>query len=325
MPTPSDRWSGALSTLLAGTFWGVSGTVAQILFVRFGFPALGLLTIRLLLPGTIMVAIFGYAHRSPLSRSFLAVAILGFALSQFAYLEAIQHSNAVTATLLQFLFLPLVAAYEGLRRVVIWSARWTAILSLAAVGTVLLVVNTVGGSLGLSVTPLGLFFGLMAAVTTAYETLAGGRVARVHGAWATTSWGFFIGGLASLPFGAASLLTYSVSGGTVIWVEVIALAGFVGLGTLIAYGFYLVGLRHLTATEVGVLASVEPIAAGAATFVLLGITLTAIQYLGGVCIVIAVALLGSSESKSSHQAAGNRPEPRSRMLDGQEPASPDTK
>lgn len=304
MRASTQRWSAALSTLLAGTFWGVTGTVAQILFVRFGFPALGLLTIRLLLPGAILVALFGHAHRSVVSRSFLVIAVLGFAVSQFAYLETIQHSNAVTATLLQFLFLPLVAAYEGLIRVVVWSARWTAILSLAAVGTVLLVLNTLSGSLGLSVTPLGLFFGLLAAEATAYETVAGGRMARTHGAWATTSWGFFIGGLASLPFGASSLLTYSVSGGTGTLLEVIALASFVGLGTLVAYGFYLVGLRRLTATEVGVLASVEPIAAGATTYALLGITLTTIQYLGGVCIVIAVALLGLQESKSRSSGTG---------------------
>ncbi len=290
--------SGTAATLLAGTFWGVTGTVAQVLFIRWNFPVLGLLTIRMLLAGVVLVAILGVGNRPPFSRSFLSLAIVGFALSQFAYLEAIQNSNAVTATLLQFLFLPMVAAYEGLRGVISWSPRWTAVLALAAIGTVLLVVNPMSTSLGVSITPLGLFFGLLAAVTVTYETIAGGRFARVHGVWPTTSWGFLVGGLVSLPFGVTGFLNYSVPHGFSTVTEVIGLASFVGFGTLIAYGFYFVGLRRLPATEVGVLSSVEPIAAGAATFVLLGITLTATQYLGGGAIVVAVALLGLRSTRS---------------------------
>ena len=47
-------------------------------------------------------------------RGLLAIAIFGFLGTQVSYLLAIQYTNAPTATLLQFLFLPMVAAYEAL-------------------------------------------------------------------------------------------------------------------------------------------------------------------------------------------------------------------
>lgn len=288
---------GALATILAGTFWGVSGTVAQVLFVDFEFPVLALLTIRMLLAGVVLVAILGLGNRPKFSKSFLSFAIVGIALSQFSYLEAIQQSNAVTATLLQFLFLPMVAVYEGFKRLIIWSSRWSAVIALAAVGTVLLVINVSSASFGISITPLGLFFGLLAAVLVTYETIAGGHLSHKYGPWPITSWGFLIGGLVSLPFGIVGSLGFSIPNGFLAIEEVIGLASFVGFGTLVAYGFYFVGLGHLPATEVGVLSSVEPIAAGAATFALLGISLMLTQYLGGACIVVAVALLGFRSSR----------------------------
>lgn len=280
-------------TLLGAGLWGISGTAAQAVFERFAFPVFGLVTVRMLSAGAILLVILGRRDRPPFTPSFLALAFLGIAGSQITYLEAIEYSNAVTATLLQFLFLPMVAAYEALRGEIVWSAGWTATLALAAAGTVLLVADPGAGSLGVLVTPEGLSFGILSAVTGAYYTIAGRRSVQRYGPWPITAWGFALGGIATVPIGALTLASYPFPHLLGPSLELIGLVGFIVVfGTLIGYGLYLSGLRHLPATEVGAAASVEPIAAGAATYLLLGVHLSYLQYLGGALILVAVGLLG---------------------------------
>ncbi len=280
-------------TLLGAGLWGLSGTAAQALFQRFSFPVLGLVSLRMLLAGALLLGVLGRGGRPALTPSFLALSLLGIAGSQITYLEAIEFSNAVTATLLQFLFLPMVAAYEAVRREIVWSGGWTTILVLAGVGTLLLVANPAPHSFGVLVTPGGLIFGLLSAVAGAYYSIAGRRLVQTSGPWPMTTWGFVIGGTATLPFGALSLATYSFPGTPWAGLELVGLVGVVVvLGTVLGYGFYLTGLRHLPATEVGAAASIEPIVAGGATYLFLGVALTLLQYAGGAAILVAVGLLG---------------------------------
>jgi drug/metabolite transporter (DMT)-like permease len=282
-----------VATLAGAGLWGLSGTAAQALFDRFEFPVLGLVSVRLLLGAFVLFAFAPAAPRPRLSPTFLALALFGFAGSQLTYLEAIQFSNAVTATLLQFLFLPMVAAYEALHGAIRWSFRWTATLAIAGGGTLLLIANTSAGSFGVLVTPAGLVFGLLSAVAGAFYSLLGARFVRESGPWGVTSWGFLVGGLVTLPLGAYSFLAFSPPAGPIPQLEVVSLVGFVIVGgTALAYSLYLIGLRGLPATEVGVASSVEPISAAVATYLFLGVVLTGTQYLGGAAIVLAVALLG---------------------------------
>lgn len=282
-----------VATLVGSALWGVSGTAAQALFVRFQFPVFGLTTLRMLVGALLIFAAAPHLRRPRFTPAFLGLTFFGLAGSQVAYLEAIQYSNAVTATLLQFLFLPMVAAYEVLHGSIRWSARWTATLALAGGGTFLLIAQVNGGSLGVLVTPAGILFGLLAAVSGAFYSILGARFVRESGPWAVTSWGFLLGGLATVPLGAYSLIGYTFPAGLFPRVELAVLAAVVIVcGTALAYGLYLIGLRGLPPTEVGVVAAFEPIAAAVATYLLLGLVLTGLQYLGGAAIVVAVALLG---------------------------------
>src|SRR3989441_8437474 len=81
---------------------------------------------------------------------------------------------------------------EGVLR---WSVRWTASLLLAMVGTLFLVGGLPGPNFRILVTPAGVVFGLLAAVSGAYYTLASRPLVRVHWAWWGTTWGFMIGAL----------------------------------------------------------------------------------------------------------------------------------
>jgi len=223
------------------------------------------------------------------------VSVFGLAGSQITYLGAIAFSNVATATLLQFLFLPIVAVYEKMTGVLQWSLRWTVSLLIAMVGTLLLVV----GAEGLLVTPLGVMSGLAAALAGAYYSLGSKSWVRKYGSRWVLSWGFLFGGMAALPFGIGSLLQYSLPT-TLVGIDDLAfLIGVViVVGTILAFGLYLYGLRGLSATEAGVASSAEPIVASVAAFAFLGVVLTFEQYLGGALILTAVVILGSRRSNN---------------------------
>src|SRR5271157_478876 len=109
-------------------FWGLSGTAAQALFQNFHFPVLGLVSIRMLTAGSILLVITRPKIPEFSSSSLITlvmISVFGLMGSQLTYLFAIQASNAATATLLQFTFLPMIAGYEALTGSIRWSMRWT--------------------------------------------------------------------------------------------------------------------------------------------------------------------------------------------------------
>jgi len=291
-----------LKTLLGASLWGLSGTAAQALFQIYKFPVVGLLTIRMLVSGAVLLIVLRPPKPSRPILPLILLSIFGYAGSQFLYLAAIQFSNAATATLLQFLFLPMVAGYEAVTKSLSWSHRWTFTLLLAATGTLLLVV---GSTFNILVTPIGLTTGLAAAVAAAYYTLGSRHYVRTLGSWWITCWGFTIGGLVTLPFGLVSLRDYSWPSNANNLLQITLLASFVIVfGTVLAFGLYVSGLQRLSATETGVASSAEPIMSAIAAYLFLGVVLTPTQYFGGALMISAVMLVATRGRKIKQNTLG---------------------
>ncbi|HZD12614.1 MAG TPA: DMT family transporter, partial [Candidatus Binatus sp.] len=223
-----------IQTLVGASLWGLSGNAAQALFQFYNFPVLGLGTIRMLLSGAILMLILRPSKPSGQWRRLIQLSIVGYAGSQFFYLAAIQYSNAATATLLQFLFLPMVTGYEAATGWFRWSHRWTLTIVLALAGTVLLVVGT---SFKVLITPVGFATGLLAAVSGAYYTLGSRDYVRQQGSWWITCWGFMIGGLVTLPLGIFALRDYPFPSNLNDLLILTSLVSIVIIfGTLLAFG-----------------------------------------------------------------------------------------
>jgi drug/metabolite transporter (DMT)-like permease len=304
-----------LAVLTGSALWGLSGTAAQALFEHDGFPPLGLGTIRLLAAGSLLWLLARPSLPTRWTWRLVAFGILGLAVSQLGYLEAISYSNAVTATLLQFLFLPMVAGYEVASGVLRWDRRWALTFVLAVVGTFLLVGVGPKGQLEMAITALGVVFGVLSAVGGAYYSIAGRELMAGGTASGIMTWGFLVGGLASLPFGVPSLTRYPWAGG---WSggETVLLIGFVVVfGTLIPFTLYVSALRHLSATQAGVGASMEPIMSAVATFLFLGVRLSDLEYLGGGLLLLAVLVAGRERAglprtRGGGKEGGSAPGPR---------------
>lgn len=106
----SNSLKGTLLTVVAGIAWGLSGTSGQYLMAH-GISALVLTNLRLLIAGGILM-LLAYATAKDKMLAFLTdkksllslliFALIGLFLNQFAYLTAIQETNAGTATVLQY-------------------------------------------------------------------------------------------------------------------------------------------------------------------------------------------------------------------------------
>ncbi len=300
-----EKTTRAFLAVLAGSaLWGLSGPAAQALFEQDGFPALGLGTLRMLAAGTLLWLLVRPPLPSRWTWKLVAFGLLGLAASQVGYLEAISYSNAVTATLLQFLFLPMVAGYEVATGVLRWDRRWAVTFLLAVVGTVLLVGVGPTGELGLTITVVGVGFGVLSAVGGAYYSLAGRDLVSVGPTGGLMTWGFLVGGLGSLPFGLPSLIGYRLAGGNGGLETVLLVSFVVVFGTLLPFPLYVRALRHLSATQAGVGATFEPIVAALATYLFLGVRLSGVEYLGGGLLVLAVLIAGRGRSGPSVSEGG---------------------
>lgn len=138
----------------------------------------------------------------------------------------------------------------------------------------------------LSITGWALFWGIGAAVTSAFYTLQPKRLLAKWSSIEVVGWGMVIGG-ASFSFihppwhiaGEWSLLSLCA----VLFVII--------FGTLIAFYCYLESLKHISASEAIVLASAEPLSAAALSVLWLHVTFGWTEWLGTILIIATVFLL----------------------------------
>ena len=248
---PLRNPKGILMVLSAAALWGISGAVAQYLFHQKGFSPEWLVVVRLLISGSLLLTfarikenlnIWDIWKNKKDVTSLLLFSILGILAVQYTYFAAINHSNAATATILQYLAPMLIFCYLALRTKKFPTLKETFAVILALLGTFLLV--TQGSIQTLSISGLALFWGLSSALALAFYTLQPINLLSRWDSAIITGWGMLIGGV-SFSFihppwvfqGQWSLNSF------------FAVSFIVLFGTLIAFYFYLESLRYNTATE----------------------------------------------------------------------------
>ena len=278
--------------LIGASLWGISGTVSSIIFIKFHFPVISLLMFRMLISGLFLLLL--YRPRLPRKNFFLFLvySIAGLTGVQFTYLETIALTNASTATILQYLYLPMVVLYT----VISGSVRITRLLTVAILVTMMglfeLVTGFPGSPLAIIINPLGLIFGLLSAVTAALYTVLSKPLIYQNGTMPTVAWALLIGGFVTLPAGLIPSLEYFSTGGLTVIVYLSVLILFVAIfGTMLAFLLYIKSMERISTTEASVAATMEPIWAAITTYVFLGIYLNAYQYLGGILIVLSLTIL----------------------------------
>ena len=289
--------NGVLLALIAAVFWGVSGTLGQFLFHERGVEVKWLITIRLLLSGILLLA-YGLFRKSPGlwkiwkdKKSILGLvtfSVTGITAVQYTYFEAINHSNAATATVLQYLGPVLIAIFLSVKYKQLPSKLNTIAILLAVIGTYLLVTH--GDFRQLTITPTALIFGLASAVTLAIYTLQPIALLNKYGAMPVLSWGMLIGGI------LFSFISppWSVSG---YWdlSALLSVAFIIVFATAVAFLFYLNAVQLIGAQKSSLLASAEPLAATILAVIWLQVPFGWLDWIGSICIISTVFLLSRKE------------------------------
>ena len=198
----SNSLKGTLLTVVAGIAWGLSGTSGQYLMAH-GISALVLTNLRLLIAGGILM-LLAYATAKDKMLAFLKdrksllslliFALIGLFLNQFAYLTAIQETNAGTATVLQYVCPVGILIYSCIKDKVAPTLGEIISIILAIGGTFL--IATHGQLDQLSMTPAGLFWGLFSALTYALYIILPISLIKKWGSSLVIGVGMVIAGLA---------------------------------------------------------------------------------------------------------------------------------
>ncbi len=287
------RTKGIVLVLTAAFFWGISGTVSQYLFQVLHMNAEWLTTVRLLSAGLLLTLI---AYKQHGARIFdvwrhkadiigiMIFGIIGMIGVQYTYLAAIQHGNAATATILQYLGPAIVTSYFILKAKRYPTKKEILAVLLALLGTFLLVTH--GNVQTLSISKLGFFWGILAAFGLAFYTIQPIELLKRWGSTIVVGWGMIIGGVVfsfvTPPWQFEGEWTISAN---------FAFIFVVVCGTVLAFYCYLESLKYLSASETSLLACAEPLSAAITSVLFLGVSFGWIDWLGSALILMTIVVL----------------------------------
>jgi drug/metabolite transporter (DMT)-like permease len=285
---------------------GLSPT--QVVSVRIALAAVILLVaVAVIRPRLLRVRVQDW-------RLLVGFGLFGVAGAQTMYFASVSRLPVGVSMLLEFTAPVLVALWVRFVRGTIlpakaWLGTAMALLGLAMVAQVWD---------GLRLDLIGVLAGMGAAVCAACYFLIGERALTTTHPMTMATWGAVVGAVVALAIGRpweipGDLLVKSTSLGPV-WMLLIAVAV---LSTAIAYAVGMMALRHLPSNVASVLALFEPVFATAAAWALLNETLSVVQIIGGVTLLIGAFVV----QRASQPKAGGEIRP---ATDDLPPARPES-
>ena len=297
----SKTATGVILSLLGGILWGFSGSCGQYLFTYHGADSKWIVSVRMIVTGIILLAISMAKHKLKIfgvwkgRKNVVCMAsftLFGLILCQYAYFTAIAHSNAGTATVLQYLSPAMILIFVCLKNKKLPAFAETVAIILAVGGT--FVIATGGDISSLVVSTPALFWGIASAVFLACYSLIPAHLLKSFDTPTVLGWGMLTGGVALLPvfrpWEIMPEISFSLIG---------ALAGIIIFGTVMAYTFYLEGINLIGATKASVISSIEPVSATVISAVWLGTEFSGTDIIGFIMIISTIFIISFYAKKKS--------------------------
>ena len=291
---------GYLMVMSAALLFAVNGTVSKVV-LQSGISSLELTQVRATGAFLGFGLVLAVTRRESLrvrrrELPYLAVfGIAGVAFVQWLYFVSIGRLPIGIALLIEYIAPILIAIWawavfkERIRRR-IWVAL---VLAVVGLGIVVEVWS------GLSLDGLGVAAALCAALAYAVYVLMAERAVRRRDPASLTAYGFLFAALFwavvqpvwRFPAGrvddSVSLLGHLERFSLPVW---LLLLYIVVAGTMVTFLLVAAALRHISATRVGIVAMLEPVAASAVAFVWLGESFGTAQLLGGAIVLTGILL-----------------------------------
>ncbi|PNY18532.1 putative inner membrane transporter YicL [Streptococcus parauberis] len=278
--------------LFAGIAWGLSGVSGQYL-MSHGVEVNLLTSLRLMISGSVLCVMAFMTQKEKMLRvlaspnillNIFMFSILGLLMNQYTYMNAIKYTNAGTATVLQYLSPVLIMSVVAINEKRMPSVAEGLSIIFAILGTAVIATH---GQLGsLAITPEGLVWGLISAITATLYVLMPARLIEKWGSLVVIGLAMiFSGSLFTViirPWRYHMDLTAGNS---------IALFGLIAIGTIFAYTFFLKGASLVGPVKGTLLAAVEPVASVLFAVVLLSEFFYPMDLIGMFFIMMAVLLI----------------------------------
>jgi len=299
---------GAVMYLVAAFLFALNGSVAKAQ-IEAGLSAAQVTEIRTLGCAVLLLIFLAITKPSSLRvrRSeipfLLLFGVLAYAMTPFLFFLSVELLPVAIAALLAFLAPVLVALWlRFVKKEPVGKGIWVALV--LVVGGLLLVSQVWSG---MTLSPLGVLYGLLTAAALAAYLLLGEEGARRRDVMSLAFWGFAIATVTwsilapwwAFPWDLLSTTT-SMFDGAVTGIPVWSLVVLMIVISVVPFVLVLMSLQRIGAQRGGILGTTEPIWAALIAFVLLGEVITPVQGLGGI-IVLAGVIVAELASQRAHR------------------------
>lgn len=291
---------GTFLTLMGGVLWGLSGVCGQYLFRNTEVTARWMVPFRLFVSGLLLLIFYlakdGWKKSTEIWKSrknavdILIYGIIGMLLCQYTYFQAIEWSNAGTATVIQYLGPALVVVWVCFSTKRLPTVREILAVVLALLGVFF--IATHGNPASLVLSGRALAIALLSAVSLVVYTVEPASLQKQFPTPLILAWGMLLGG------GTLMFIFHPWTMGIEIHAKVIGGMGFIILfGTIASFSCYMTGVKMIGSVKASLYACVEPIASMVLTAVWMKVSFTSMDFFGAALIIATIILLGLPEHK----------------------------
>jgi drug/metabolite transporter (DMT)-like permease len=256
------RLKGILMIVVGAMLWGMTGSITEWVLANTELSVPFILTIRMIIAGSSILAflaikkeeIFTVVKTAYWRNQLIIFSILGMVGLQYTFTMAIEASNAVVATLLQFsapIFVVLYVSFNHKK----WPPRYQ-MLGIGGTLAGLFLLLTNGSISSLLVSPTALLWGVAVGLTFAFYTLYPARLMKEWSVLAIVGWSMLFGGIV---LGLINRVWMSNEWLIIAQPKMVfIMAILIFFGTL-AFLLFLMSMNYITAVETSILSSVEPL------------------------------------------------------------------
>ncbi|MGH2316831.1 DMT family transporter [Planococcus sp. SE5232] len=307
-----ERLKGISMILIGAILWGATGPLMEWTMEVYGISVPFLLTIRLTVAGLLLllflklkgVRITAIFRNKYWVRPLLIFSILGMLGVQYSFVAAIEASNAVVATLMQFLAPVYVILFVSMTH----KKMPPSYQIIGMVGTLagLFLLLTNGRPDQLIISGEAFFWGILVGLAFTFYTLYPARLMQEWGVLVVVGWSMLFGGVF---LGLVNPVFLSDEWPILTEPPVIgAIIAIIFIGTA-AFVLFLSSMRYITAVETSILSSLEPLTAMVISMFWFGQVLSPVQMLGALLMLVFVTWL--SLAGSTKKKKGRTQEPQS--------------
>lgn len=295
------RLKGIIFIVVGAMLWGATGPLMEWLLNHTPLTVSFLLTIRLSVAGIVLLTyllltgknIFGIWQHKLWGRQLIIFSVAGMLGVQFSFVAAINASNAILATLLQFLAPIFVVIYVSLS-LKKWPPKYQVLGIIGTlVGLFLLLTNaSIDGFL---ISPKALLWGLAVGLTFAFYTLYPARLMKEWDVLLVVGWGMLVGGVV---LGIASRIWQANQWVVLLDIQIVMLIIVLIFFGTVAFILFLSSMKYISAVETSVLSSIEPLTAMIISVMVFGTSLGLWQFIGVFVMLICVTWLSIAGEKA---------------------------